>query len=359
MSPPRLLVADDDVSDLLVMRRLVRDTPYVVDTVRSASQALVALGKHEYAAVVADDERLPDMAGALLLAEVERSQRAALRILLSRPERAPALIDDAKQARYQLIARPFFARPLVASLVEHAARWLLPSSEREDTQRTVNPFIDDAESGEHRLGPMPAEEQKPPAPGRLAHRRVLVTLVELVEAKAGHCAGHGARVGALAAVLGRELGLGGETLEAVEDAALLHDVGELAVDPALWQEARPLTDDERREVRRHVESGSHIVRRAGLGDAVLEAVRYHHEPWERSGESIPVGARIIAVADVWDALATDRPYRAALPIDGCVRTFAGLGGALLDPHLVSVYLEKKLYDLIDWSDPPRPGVKLL
>jgi HD-GYP domain-containing protein (c-di-GMP phosphodiesterase class II) len=166
-------------------------------------------------------------------------------------------------------------------------------------------------------------------------------------------------VGALAAVLGRERGLAGEALEAVEDAALLHDVGELAIDPALWQKPRPLTDDEQREVRRHVDSSSQIVRRAGLPEPVLEAVRYHHERWDRSGEAIPLGARIVAVADVWDALATERPYRAALPLDVCVRTFAGEGGALLDPQLVSLYLEKKLYALIDWSDPPRPGTKLI
>src|SRR5215203_2859553 len=95
-APPRVLIAADDVSDLLLFRRLLRDTPYTVDAVRSASQALMALAKREYAAVVVDDERLPDMAGAQLLLEVERTQRAALRILLARSERAPALIAAAK-----------------------------------------------------------------------------------------------------------------------------------------------------------------------------------------------------------------------------------------------------------------------
>src|SRR5258706_11031126 len=114
---PRVLVADDDVCDLVVLRRLLRDTPYQVDTVRSASQALIAFNKNEYAAIVADDERMPDMPGAMLLAECERIQPRALRVLLARSERTAALVDAAKDARYQLIARPFFARPLVASLV--------------------------------------------------------------------------------------------------------------------------------------------------------------------------------------------------------------------------------------------------
>jgi response regulator RpfG family c-di-GMP phosphodiesterase len=358
-TPPRVLIADDDVSDLLVLRRLLRDTPYTVDTVRSASQAIVALGQREYAAVVADDERLPDMSGASLLLEAERTQKAALRILLSRPERKEALLPAAEEAHYQLIVRPFFAQPLTASLVEHAARWLLPEAKREDTQRTVNPLIDVSES------PEPAKAHVP-APGRMTQRRILLTMVELVEAKAGHASGHGARVGALAGVLARELGVSDADLEVIEDAALVHDVGELALDANLLREPRRFSLEEEREVRRHVASSHQIARRAGLADPVLAAIRHHHERWDGRGhpdallgEAIPLAARVLAVADVWDALATDRPYRPAVPLPGCVDTFRALSGAELDPHLVSVYLDKQLYELIDWSDPPRPGVKLL
>jgi len=357
---PRVLIADDDVSGLLVVRRLLRDTPYLVDTVRSASQALAALGQHEYAAVVVDDERLPDMPGALLLEEVERLQAPALRILLARRERCAALEPAAKQARYQLIARPFFAKPLVASLVQHAARWRASPGGREDTQRTVTPFFAAPPEGEAAGAPAT------PAPSRTAHRRLLLTLAEIAEARSGHASGHGARVSALAAVLAQESGLSGEALEAVDDAALIHDVGELALDPSLLRQRRPLSEAERHTVRHHVTSSWQIARRAGLAPAVLEAVKLHHERWDGRGypdalaaESIPLGARIIAVADTWDALATDRPYRPAVPLDRCVAEFASLAGTQLDPTLVALYLDKQLYDLIDWTDPPHPGVKLL
>jgi putative nucleotidyltransferase with HDIG domain len=361
MSPPapRVLIAHDDVSELLVLRRLLRDTPYLVDTVRSSSQALRALGEHEYAAVVADDERLADMPGAHLLAEVERMQRTALRILLARRERFPALAQAAQDARYQLIARPFFAKPLVQSLVEHAARWMAqPAAKKEDTQKIVAPMLEVKESDD-------THEIAPP-PGRLAHRRVLLTLTELVEAKSGHASGHGARVSALAAVLAEEVGLTGEAREAIEDAALLHDVGELALDPSLLRERRQLSDIERLALRQHVTSSVAIVRRAGLQAAVLEAVRHHHERWDGgghpeglSGPGIPLGARIVAIVDTWDALATDRPYRPAVPLGDCVRELASLMGTQLDPQLTRLYLEKKIYELIDWTDPPRPGIKLL
>ena len=343
---PRVLVADDDVSDLLVLRRLLRDTPYAVDTVRSASQALMALGKNEYAAIVADDERLPDMPGAMLLLEAERLQPRALRILLTRPERTAALTDGAKQARYQLIARPFFAKPLMASLVEHAGRWLLPGSRSEDTQKTVRPVIDDTSDPADASEPILLE--RPPAPGRIARRRALLTMVELVESQAGHASGHGARVSALAAVLGKELGVSTESVEAVEDAALLHDVGELAAD-----------------FQRHAEASWQIARRAGLDNAALDGIKYHHERWDGRGperlkhDAIPVIARVVAIADSWDALATARPYRAAVPIGEIPRVFAALAGNELDPELVTLFLDRKLYDLIDWTDPPRPGMKLV
>src|SRR5581483_10428992 len=293
--------------------------------------------------------------GAALLAQVERLQPHARRILLAPPDRARALIEAAQAGRYQLIARPFFAKPLVASLVQLVAEHMNPPRD-DNTERTVNPFIEAP----------PDDSARTPRPGRMAHRRVLLTLAELVEARAGHASGHGARVSALAALLAQEAGLDGEDVEAVEDAALIHDVGELALDEKLLREPRPVTERERLAVRRHVESSFQIVRRAALQPAVLAAVRHHHErfagdgyPDALAGEAIPLAARVVAVADTWDALATDRPYRAAVPLDRCVEELRALAGNQLDPRLVALYLDKKIYDLIDWSDPPRPGVKLL
>jgi HD-GYP domain-containing protein (c-di-GMP phosphodiesterase class II) len=205
-----------------------------------------------------------------------------------------------------------------------------------------------------------------PAPGRIAHRRILLTLAEVAEARAGYSSGHGARVSALAGVLAREASIAGEELTAVEDAALVHDAGEIALDPAMLQQQRRLSNAERLAVQHHAESSFRIVRRAGLSPTLLAAVKHHHEhvdgsgyPDQLKGEAIPLAARIILVADTWDALATDRPYRRAVPIEGCLKEFDSLAGSQLDRALVALFLERRLYELIDWSDPPRPGIKLL
>jgi cyclic di-GMP phosphodiesterase len=357
--PPRVLVADDDVSDLLLFRRLLRDTPFAVDTVRSGGQAVAALAARAYAAVITDDERLPDMAGAALLAEAARAHPTALRVLLARSERTSALADAARDGRYQLIIRPFFAQPLTATLARHAVELESSSGRADDTLRT-GPTVVEAKA------PAGEADADTPAPGRLAHRRLLLTMAELAEAKAGYSSGHGARVSALAGVLGREAGLTGADLEALEDAALIHDVGELSIDPAMLQAERLLDAQERKAVARHAEASHQIARRAGLAPAVLLAVRHHHEhpdgsgyPDGLKGPAIPLAARAIAIADTWDALATDRPYRAAVPLGDCVRMFADLAPSQLDRDLVEIFRSKKLYDLIDWSDPPRPGIKLL
>src|SRR5262249_6766658 len=204
-----------------------------------------------------------------------------------------------------------------------------------------------------------------PSPGRIAQRRILLTLAELVEARAGYSSGHGARVGALAAVLGKEAGLAGGELETLQDAAIVHDVGEFAIDPNVLKHEGPLNDEDTKLVQGHVEASHRIVKRAGLPPNLLLGVRHHHErvdgkgyPDKLHGELIPLAARIIAVADTWDALATDRPYRRASHLDHCVNELAALGGLQLDAQLVHIFLERRLYDLIDWADPPRPGVRL-
>jgi response regulator RpfG family c-di-GMP phosphodiesterase len=397
-NPPRVLVVDDDVSDLLVLRRLLRDTPYTVDTVRSAGQAASMLSQREYDAVVADDERLADLPGADLLAEVRRVRPQALRVLLARSERASALDGAAREGAYQVVERPFFAKPLLAALTRHAAALAVkgmaapaeppaqqpaapepspaPPEESEDTRKRPRPAPEApavqatpegrGDDTQRTKGPWFEESGDVPAPGRIAHRRILLTLAEVAEARAGYSSGHGARVSALAGVLAREAQIGGEELTSVEDAALVHDAGEIALDPVMLQQKRKLTEVERRAVEHHAESSFQIVRRAGLAPSLLQAVKHHHEhvdgtgyPDRLKGEAIPLASRIILVADTWDALATDRPYRNAVPLEGCLREFDALAGSQLDRALVALFLERRLYELIDWSDPPRPGIKLL
>src|SRR5262249_38062546 len=130
----RLLVASEEISDLLLLRRLLRATPYTIDTARSGSQAMAMLAENEYAAVVADEQRLVDVTGANLLHAVRRSRPHVLCILIAGEEQPQRPSEDPLLA---VVHRPFFARPLVAALEGHAIALTQPILSREDEDDTM------------------------------------------------------------------------------------------------------------------------------------------------------------------------------------------------------------------------------
>ncbi|HEX8950641.1 MAG TPA: hypothetical protein VF945_02295, partial [Polyangia bacterium] len=127
------------VDDILVLRRLLRDTSYRVDPATSATQALRAITQHTYAAVVADDEALVGIAGAKMLSSVEELQPSALRILIARRERRPQLANAALAKKFQLFVRPYFAAPVRDALVAHERSSKLASGPRHDEKRVEKP----------------------------------------------------------------------------------------------------------------------------------------------------------------------------------------------------------------------------
>jgi putative nucleotidyltransferase with HDIG domain len=381
----RILIAFADTSDLLLLRRILRETPYLAETARSATAALRALCGHQYAAVITDDERLPGMPGAKLLAEAAHVQPGALRVLLARADRMAALEPGVRGGAYVALPRPFFSPGLRAALLEHADKMSRPppipgSAPKARPSKIIRsprmPLLaqdeptTDGPPPETRVFPALVEAETLPhdvrqnAPGM--RKRMLLTMVEMVEAKGGPSPGHGMRVSALAVALGKEAGIKGPDLEQLEEAALLHDVGELAVASPLLQKHRRLTPAEQRHIQRHVEAGAKIAHRGGLSRLVQNAIRHHHERWDGKGypdrligAAIPLAARIIAVVDTWDALATARPYRPKIGVSECMKTLGLLGGAQLDGELVGLFLRRKLSEVCDWAEPESLGPSLL
>jgi HD-GYP domain-containing protein (c-di-GMP phosphodiesterase class II) len=333
------------VDDVLLLRRLLRDTSYHVIPAAGQAQALRHLSEGIWHAVLADDD-------AKLLAEVERRHPNALRILLAKSERRPQLVAGAHDGRFALALRPYFATRVRELLADHERRaQFKPEGTVAAGERTFD--------GETK--PYAVVSSAP-----VARRRVLIAMAELAEAKSGHSSGHGQRTSHLAVGLARAIGMPGEEVEPLGEAALLHDVGELAIHSTVLTQKRRLTPNELRELCCHVEAGEAILRRCGLGRTALTAIRHHHERWDGRGypdgfmrSSIPLAARVLAVADTWDALATARPWRARMTPVEAEKTLELLGGSQLDPQLVEVFLKRKIFQSIDWSDPPRAEELLL
>ena len=170
----------------------------------------------------------------------------------------------------------------------------------------------------------------------------MVNQVELVEP---YTSGHSKRVSQYARALAREAGIHGKQVDQITTAALLHDVGKVYEEYApLLRKQGKLTPEERALLESHpVRSAELLTTISSLRGPVELAVRHHHEnfdgtgyPARLEGGRIPIGARIIMIADTLDAMTTDRPYRLALPFDRVVEELRRYAGKQFDPHLVEV-----------------------
>ncbi len=175
------------------------------------------------------------------------------------------------------------------------------------------------------------------------HMRTIEALALAIEAKDQNTHDHLCRVRVYACELGRELQLDAQEMEALRAAALLHDIGKLAVPEHIINKPGKLTPEEFEKMKIHPVVGAEILQRVNFPYPVVPIVRSHHERWDGkgypdglAGEQIPIGARILTAVDCLDALATDRPYRRALSLDEAMAHVAQLAGTQFDPRVVEV-----------------------
>jgi putative nucleotidyltransferase with HDIG domain len=193
-----------------------------------------------------------------------------------------------------------------------------------------------------------AEEQRAHAEEVAAlHRRTIETLALAIEAKDHATHDHLERVEAYSVEVGKELGLGADEMEALRAAALLHDVGKIAIPEYIISKPARLTPGEFEKMKTHTILGAEIVERIGFPYAVAPMVRGHHEKWNGTGypdglagEEIPLGARILAAVDCLDALTSDRQYRRALPLNEALGVLQSEAGRSFDARVVEVLVRR-------------------
>jgi putative nucleotidyltransferase with HDIG domain len=169
-------------------------------------------------------------------------------------------------------------------------------------------------------------------------------LSNAVEARDAYTGKHAERVARYAIAIGRELGLPRPDAPEIEFGFLLHDIGKLAVPDSILFKPGPLTEDERALMARHTIVGAEIMRDIEFLAEASKVVRSHHERWDGdgypdglAGEEIPLTARVFAVADVFDALTTDRPYRGALSFEQAHGMILEESGRHFDPAVVAAF----------------------
>jgi diguanylate cyclase (GGDEF)-like protein/putative nucleotidyltransferase with HDIG domain len=184
------------------------------------------------------------------------------------------------------------------------------------------------------------------------HLRTIEALALAIEAKDQTTHDHLQRVRIYAIEVAKELGMTGTELEALHAAALLHDIGKLAVPEHIISKPGRLTPEEFEKMKIHTVVGAEILERVRFPYPVVPIVRAHHEKWDGSGypyglkgAEIPIGARILSAVDYLDALASDRQYRRAMPMDEVMQRLAAESGKSFDPKVVDVL--KKRYRTLE------------
>jgi putative nucleotidyltransferase with HDIG domain len=175
---------------------------------------------------------------------------------------------------------------------------------------------------------------------------MLTTLSRAIEARDPYTRGHSARVTKLAEAIALRLGWDEERLDLLKLGGPLHDVGKLGVSEEVLAKPGRLDERELAQIREHPKLGARILLRVVALRGALPYVLYHHERWDgggyptgRAGEQIPLEARVLAVADAFDAMTSDRPYRRALDLDEALAEVARCAGTQFDPEIVRVFLE--------------------
>ncbi|HUJ49511.1 MAG TPA: HD domain-containing phosphohydrolase, partial [Bryobacteraceae bacterium] len=183
------------------------------------------------------------------------------------------------------------------------------------------------------------------------HLRTIEALACAIDAKDHTTHDHLQRVQLYAIEIGKDLGLSAQQLEALRAAATLHDIGKLAVPESIISKPGKLTRGEFEKMKVHPVVGAEILERVNFPYPVVPIVRTHHERWDGNGypyglkgAEIPIGARILAAVDCLDALASDRQYRRALPLDEAMARVASEAGTAFDPEVVGV-LQKRYREL--------------
>jgi hypothetical protein len=182
-------------------------------------------------------------------------------------------------------------------------------------------------------------------------QRVVRALSGAVEAKDLYTEGHLQRVSAYAVAVGKRLGLADRDLELLQIASVLHDVGKIGIPEHILNKEGPLDDDERAVVERHPEIGARILESVEELEQAAPLVFHHQERWDGeqggrfrgyprglAGEQIPLGARIIAVVDAFDAMTTDRSYRGAVTTARAIEELRSEAGKQFDPRVVDAFL---------------------
>lgn len=329
----RILVVDDEATvRKLLCQRLSREG-YQCQEADGGEKALKSL-KANPADLVILDIKMPGKSGMELLPEIRAAYPDTAVIMATALNDINISIQCMKEGAYDYICKPFNLAEVIMS-VEGVL-------EKRRLEREIKEY-------QHYLEEKVEEQTK-------EIRKVFLGAIEALafalEAKDKYTAGHSRRVTELAVAIGKEMKLSDDCLDDLRWGGLLHDVGKIAVDQFIQNKPGKLTDEEYEHIMTHANVGAGIVKPV-VNDKVVEMIAHHHDRYDGSGmnqtvtgKKIPVGARILAVADAFDAMTSDRPYRAAMSVEEALVEIKRCTGSQFDPGVTSAFLRVPITGIV-------------
>ncbi len=353
-----LLLVDDEEYILGALRRVFRNQPYGVRVAHCANEALFKL-ERQPADVVISDQRMPGLTGIEFLVQVREKYPDTVRIILT----GYADIDVAMAAIneggvYRFLTKPWRNEHLRLTVKQGLAQrdLVLENNRLRVLLMKQNKELQLANAN------LQSTVQEQSIRLHTAFVRAITALGEALEAKDDYTRGHSRRVADLAATCARETGMPADFLEKVYLAGLLHDIGKIGVREAVLNKRGALDSNERVHIAVHPAIGERILQPIADDPGLMAMVRHHHERWDGAGypdglkgKEVPPGAMILALADAFDALTSNRPYRRAKTIAEACEEIAGLSGSQFDPSLVRTFLEHVAESEATISAEPGPS----
>jgi cyclic di-GMP phosphodiesterase len=346
--PVQILVVDDEEPIRNALKKFLTQQQYEVYAVGSGDEALQQLRRHRIALMLCDI-RMPGTSGVDLVPQaIEIEPELAILMLTA--------VNDATSAALcmQRGAMDYLTKPIELADLGRAVQRALKRREMLLENSQLNQWL------KEEVSTRTAELQRERMKLERLSVATLEALVNALEAKDPYMRGHSARVADLSATIAHQLGIADEPVEHVRVAGRLHDIGKIGTRESVLNKQGVLTPEEFEHVKQHVVIGSQILAPlTHLGD-IIPAVRHHHERWDGTGypdglrgEEIPMGARIIGAAEVFDALSTSRAYQEKLSPEKAVERIADLSGSVLDPTvyeaLASVVARRRTLVFLDDS----------
>jgi putative nucleotidyltransferase with HDIG domain len=325
-----LLIVDDEKTIRKLLRQKLSNEGYQCLEAGSTAQAQAELRNNSISLVILDI-KLPGKSGIQLIPEINSNYPTTMIIMATATTDTSTAVHCMKQGAYDYLTKPFNLDEVVWSVTKALERRRLELDNRMYQQHLEEKVTEQARTI------------------RTSFMNAITSLANALEAKDGYTSGHSQRVAEVAVSIARDLALPLEHIEKIRLAGLVHDIGKIGVKEGVLEKQGKLTTEEYLHITYHCELGERILAPLAEDEEILKIVRHHHEnydgngyPDRLSGRQIPLAARILAVADTYDAIISDRPYRQAMSPDTARTEISKRKGTQFDPEIVEAFLRTEL-----------------